>query len=153
MVWYRGGYYGVWYAAFAALFARWVGSHDYPLMLALGCFVLAPMVILGLCIFVDYQAFVGRRASVEAAVRAGRASRPTAVATGILGAGVALAATAAVGGFAQIVGFWAIMLLPAATLVGWYVGFSVLETWIGPSPDGKDAEPERRKFDKGESSG
>ena len=141
MGWFRGGYYGTWYAAFGSLFARWVGDQPNPLLLAVGCFVFAPVLLLGVCVTLDSEAFAARRAAVAAAVRAGRVSRRAAVTAGVLGAAVGLAVVAAAGGLIEAIGGWALPLLLAAPVVGWWAGVSGLGAWAGPAPGGEDAEP------------
>src|SRR5262245_12923314 len=108
MGWFRGGYYGTWYAAFGALFVRWVDDHPNPLLLAVSCCLFVPVLLLGVCVGLDHEAFAARRAAVEAAVRSGRASHRAAVAAGVLGAVVAVLLTAAAGGLLEAVGGWAI---------------------------------------------
>lgn len=136
MGWFRGGYYGSWYAAFGSLFARWVGDHPQPLLLAIGCFVFAPLLLLGVCVTLDLEVFAAR----QAAVADGRANRRAAVAAGVLGAIVGLAVTAGAGGLLDAIGGWALPLLLAAPVVGWWTGLNGLAIWAGPAPGGEDAE-------------
>ena len=137
MGWFRGGYYGTWYAAFGALFARWAGDHPTPLLLAAGCFVLAPALLLGTCLGLDHEVFAAR----PEVVRAGRASRRAAVTAGILGAVAGMGATALAGGLVEAVGVWALLLLLAGPVVGWWAGVSGLAAWVGPEPGGAVADP------------
>ena len=137
MGWFRVGYYSTWYAAFGALFAHWVGDHPTPLLLAVGCFVFAPVLLLGTCLGLDHEVFAAR----PAVVRAGRAGRRAAVTAGVLGAVAGIAATALAGGLVEAVGVWALLLLLAGPVVVWWAGVGGLSAWVGPDPASAVAGP------------
>ena len=64
-----------------------------------------------------------------------------AVTAGVLGAGAGMAATALAGGLVEAVGVWALLLLVAGPVGGWWAGVTGLAAWVGPDPGGAVADP------------